>query len=146
VSAVFYLVRHAEAQAHQGVGDAARRLTEAGRKGFADLAGSLAPEMRVRRILTSPLVRARETAALLSQATGSVAAVEEALVSGRSSGSDLLALGREAGDGSALVGHNPEVAEAVVLAAGGSQRVAPGAVAAIEAGDVGYRLLWLRSP
>lgn len=146
MSAVFYLVRHAEAAAHQGAGDAERRLTDAGRKGFADLATSLAPEMRVRRILTSPLVRARETAALLSQATGSVAAVEEALASGRSTGSDLLALGREAGDGSALVGHNPEVAEAVVLAAGGSQRVPPGGVAAVEAGDVGYRLLWLRSP
>lgn len=146
MSQVFYLVRHAEAEEGRGSGDAARRLTAAGRAGFARLVDSIRPDLRVRKVLTSPLARARETAAILAGTVGASADVEEALASGRSAGGEILRLGREAGDGAALVGHNPEIAEAVVLAAGGPHRVAPGSVAAVGADDVGYRLLWLHSP
>jgi phosphohistidine phosphatase len=146
VSLVFYLVRHAEAEEGRGSGDAARRLTASGRSAFARLVESIRTELRARRVLTSPLARARETAAILAGTVGATADVEEALASGRSTGADLLRLGRQAGDGAALVGHNPEIAEAVVLAAGGAHRVPPGSVAAVGADDVGYRLLWLHFP
>jgi phosphohistidine phosphatase len=146
LSQVFFLVRHAEAEEGRGAGDAARRLTADGRARFARLVESIRPELRVRKVLTSPLARARETAAILAGATGAAADVEEALGPGRSTGGELLRLGRETGDGAALVGHNPEIAEAVVLAAGGPRRVGPGSVAAVGADDVGYRLLWLHSP
>jgi phosphohistidine phosphatase len=45
----------------------------------------------------------------------------------------------------ALVGHNPEMAEAVILVAGGDRAVPPGTVAAVEAGP-DWRLAWLRAP
>jgi len=146
LTTVFYLVRHAEAEAHGGTGDGAPRLTEAGRTGFERLVSAIGPELRVSRVLTSPLARARETAAILARASGAAAVTDEALSSGRCTGSDLLQLGRSAGSGVALVGHNPELAEALVLAAGSSRRVPPGTVAAVAADDVGYRLLWMHSP
>jgi len=146
VSGVLYLVRHAEAAEARGGGDAGRPLTPAGRAAFERLVSRLGAELPVLRVRTSPLARARETAAILAGAAGVETDVEDRLASGRSSGAELLRIGRACGGGTALVGHNPEIAEAVVLAAGGAHRVAPGSIAAISAGDVGYRLLWLHSP
>jgi phosphohistidine phosphatase len=146
VSAVLYLVRHAEAEEARGMADAGRRLTPAGRAAFQQLVSRVRGELRVLRVRTSPLARARETAAILAAAAGVEVDVEDRLASGRSSGAELLGLGRECGAGTALVGHNPEIAEAVVLATGGAHRVAPGSIAAVAADDVGYRLLWLHAP
>ncbi|HET8725795.1 MAG TPA: histidine phosphatase family protein, partial [Anaeromyxobacteraceae bacterium] len=119
-----YLVRHAEAAA--GGADADRRLTAAGRAAFTDLAVGLGPLLAVKRILSSPFRRARETAGLLSRATGAPDAVEDELASGHFGGRELLALLRDRGPGVALVGHNPEVAEAIALAAGRDVAVPPG--------------------
>ena len=146
MSDVLYLVRHAEAGEARGGSDADRRLTPAGRAAFERLVSRVGAELRVLRVRTSPLARARETAAILAAAAGVEADVEDRLASGRSSGAELLRLGFEGGGGTALVGHNPEVAEAVVLAAGAAHRVGPGSIAVIAAGDVGYRLLRLHSP
>jgi phosphohistidine phosphatase len=110
------------------------------------LAAALAAEMRVKAVLASPFLRARETASILAGAVGAPLEDREMLGAGQSTGAGLLRLGREAGEGAALVGHNPEVAEAIALAAGASRTVPPGTVAAVEADDVGYRLLWLHSP
>jgi len=141
---IFFLVRHgrAEAQAPGGGGDEARRLTAAGREAFAASAAALARQHQVTRIVTSPLVRARQTAALLAEATGAPVEVDRRLASGASSGADLLALGRSLGPGVALVGHNPELGEAVALAGAGAVEVPPGTVAAV--GKDG-RLRWVRS-
>ncbi len=143
---VFYLVRHGEAEKCATGSDVARRLTADGRSRFAALAAALAPELRLELVLTSPLTRSSETAELLASACGGRVQEREARNSGRSGGMQILELGRSAGAGAALVGHNPEMAEAVTLAAGLDQRVPPGAVAAVEAGAEGYRLLWLRVP
>ncbi len=142
----FYLVRHGEAEKGTGASDAERRLTPAGRAAFEALARALAPSVRLARILTSPYRRARETAAILGAATGVPVEVELALAAGRSTGPELLALARAAGGGVALVGHNPEMAEAVILAAGRDEKVPAGAVAAVEARTGGPRLAWLRTP
>lgn len=142
---VFYLVRHGEAEAPGGGDDQARRLTAAGRAAFAALARVLAPSLPLRRIVASPSVRARETAEILAAATGAPAAEEPALAPGRSAAEALLVRGREAGDGVALVGHNPEMGEAVARA-GPVERMPAGSVAAVEATGGGFRLLWIRSP
>jgi phosphohistidine phosphatase len=143
---VFYLVRHAEAERSSAGSDVARRLTAEGRSRFGALAAALAPALRLSRVLTSPLVRGRETADLLAAACGGRVEEREALSSGRCGGTQILELARSAGAGVALVGHNPEMAEAVKLAAGRDEKVPPGAVAAVEVGADGYRLLWVRIP
>jgi phosphohistidine phosphatase len=146
VGGVFYLVRHAKAEPEARGGDAARRLTAEGRARFAELAASLAPRLSVKRILASPFVRARETADLLAAATGAPVEEEPLLASGCATGAELLALARGAGDGVALVGHNPEMAEAVALAAGKGAKVRPGTVAAVEVRGAVSALLWLEAP
>ena len=142
---VCYLVRHAEAEKGGGGPDAERRLTPAGRAAFEALARALAPSVRLARIVASPYRRARETAEILAAATGAPVEIEAALGAGCCTGPEVLALARAGGGGVALVGHNPEMAEAVVLAAGGDRAVPPGAVAAVEAGPP-WRLDWLRAP
>lgn len=143
VTGHFYLVRHGKAEESAPGGDEARRLTAAGREAFAARTRRLAGELRVRRILTSPLARARETAALLAAASGAPVEVEPRLASGVSDGRELLALGAALGAGVALVGHNPELAEAVALAGGRDAAVKPGAVAAV---GLDGRLAWLSGP
>ncbi|WP_242355271.1 histidine phosphatase family protein [Anaeromyxobacter sp. SG64] len=141
-----YLVRHADA-APRTTTDAARPLTPAGRTRFEAHARALAPSLGLAAVLTSPLERARETAALLAAATASPVDEEPALASGASTGRALLALARRVSPGTALVGHNPEIAEAVALAAGRELAVPPGAVAALEiAPDGAIALAWLRAP
>jgi phosphohistidine phosphatase len=142
---VFYLVRHAKAEKDAPHGDAARRLTPEGRRRFVALAGGLAARLQVTRIVTSPLVRARETADILAAVTGAKVEEEPALASGSSSGREILALARKMGAGAALVGHNPEMAEAVALAAGREEKVRPGTIAEVDA-RAGGSLRWLEAP
>jgi phosphohistidine phosphatase len=143
-----YLVRHAKAEP-QGVGDdASRPLTPEGRARFEEAALRLAKKLALRRVGTSPLVRARETADILAAATGVAVVEEPALASGTVSGKALLVLVRGAGDGTALVGHNPELAEAIALAAGRAVEVKPGAIAALDVdADLGtVTLAWIEAP
>jgi phosphohistidine phosphatase len=145
-----YLVRHAKAEKEPPEGehgDAARRLTPHGRALFFALARTLAPDLGATRILTSPFARARETAEILAALTRAPLEEEPLLASGASTGRALLDLARRAGAGAMLVGHNPEVAEAVALAAGGEQKVRPGTVAALDLEAHGEpRLAWLEAP
>jgi phosphohistidine phosphatase len=142
----FYVVRHGRAESSAPGGDAERRLTAEGRDGFLAHARALAPALRIARIVTSPLARARETAALLAAAVGAAVVEDPALAAGASSGAEVLRLGARLGEGTALVGHNPELAEALALAAGREVEVQPGAVAAVEADGGGFRLAWIRAP
>jgi phosphohistidine phosphatase len=141
MTARFYLVRHGQAEGSAPGGDAARRLTPEGRRAFAARAEALAGELRIDRIVSSPLTRARQTAELLAAATGAPVRLDERLASGASDGGQLLALGRKLGGGVALVGHNPELAEAIALAGGGAVEVPPGTVAAI---GLDGALAWVR--
>jgi phosphohistidine phosphatase len=146
VSAATYLIRHAEAGAGVGLKDADRRITERGRVGFERLLASLGPSISVRHILASPFLRARETAGILGQATGAPVEPSDDLASGHSTGRELLALARQAGPGAALVGHNPEIADALAAAGGVGAPVPPGTVAALDLAGPRPRLLWIRSP
>ncbi len=141
-----YLVRHGKADRTAAGGDAARRLTPEGRARFFALAGALAEKLQLTRVVTSPLARARETAEILAAATGAPLEEDPELASGRSTARDLLALARRAGAGVALVGHNPEMAEAIVLAAGRDEKVKPGTVAAVDLHERGAKLSWIEAP
>jgi phosphohistidine phosphatase len=141
-----YLVRHARAEGSAPT-DAARRLTPGGREEFARHARALLPRLQVTRILASPFVRAAQTADLLAEALGQApVAPEPRLASGASGGREVLALAARAGDGAALVGHNPEMAEAILLAAGKAVEVPPGTVAAVDLEGETARLAWLAAP
>ena len=142
----FFLVRHGRAQAGHPQGDAARRLLPGGRDELAAHFRALANELRLARIATSPLLRARESADILAEVTGAPVVDDDALASGKSSGAAILGMGARLGDGTALVGHNPELAEAVAVAAGRQVEVPPGAVAAIDVEGSGFRLAWIRAP
>lgn len=144
---IVYLVRHGKAEEHAAHGgDDARALTAEGRARFEALAASLAGRMKVARVVTSPFRRARQTAELLARVTGAPVAEQAALASGASDGRALLELARRAGAGTALVGHNPELAQAVALAAGEEHKVKPGTIAAVELGAHDSRLVWLEAP
>jgi phosphohistidine phosphatase len=141
----FYLVRHAEAERTGPGGDAARRLTAEGRARFAAHARALARALQVARIVTSPYARAAETAAVLGAATGAKVSTDGALASGASSGRAILLLGRAHGAGAALVGHNPELAEAVARAAGRDLPVAPGTIVAVDDDGREFTVAWVRA-
>jgi phosphohistidine phosphatase len=141
-----YLVRHAQAEANHPLGDSARRLTPEGRAAFRARVEALAADVRVSRILTSPYARARESAELLGAVTGAAVETEEAAGSGRSSAQELIRIARVRGDGTAIVGHNPEISDAVAFVAGREVPVPPGTVACLEVTDEASwpRLLWIR--
>ncbi len=84
--------------------------------------------------------------ALLADATGAPVEEDAALGSGESTGQALLRLGARLGDGAALVGHNPELAAAVALAAGRDVEVPPGTVVAVDDDGGTFRVAWLKSP
>jgi phosphohistidine phosphatase len=140
-----YLVRHGKAEQDAPGGDAARRLTAEGRAQFFTFAGGLVEKLELARIVTSPFTRARQTAEILAAATGAPIAENPDLAPGRSTGRDILAWARSEGAGVALVGHNPEMAEAVALAAGHGGKLPPGSVAAVDLTESGATLAWIEA-
>lgn len=140
-----YLVRHARAEPQRG-DDAARRLTAEGRAEFHRLLAALGGRLAPRRVVTSPYVRALQTAQLLASGTGAPVAEDARLASGASGGPELVAMLLAAAPGTALVGHNPEIAEALARVAGKDLEVKPGAIAALDVDGKELRLAWLEAP
>jgi phosphohistidine phosphatase len=98
-----YLVRHAEAA--PGEPDALRALTA---KGHAD-AEALGLRLRdeLEAVVTSPLLRARQTGAALADAAGVEARVDERLAPGAEP-DDVRAAAAGRGETVAVVGHQPD--------------------------------------
>ena len=112
-----YLVRHAEAV--RGEPDELRPLTAAGREAARSLAARLAAEgVRPDALLTSPLLRARETAKELGRALGCDPVPDERLAPGATAEAVRAAL---AGRGSdiVVVGHQPDCGEIAAELSGG---------------------------
>jgi phosphohistidine phosphatase len=104
-----FLVRHAHAES--GEPDDLRALSERGRGEARTLAGHLAEHPTPPAlVLSSPLLRARQTAEEICRATGAELRIDERLAPGATA--DLL---REAIDGAvspvAAVGHQPDCSE-----------------------------------
>jgi phosphohistidine phosphatase len=113
------LVRHASAQDNHPLGDAARGLDAEGRAKFRKRASKLAKNFSIKRIVTSPLVRAVQTAEILAEASEAI----EVIVRGELAGaaSDIVRVLDEFSSGTALVGHNPSMTEAARQITGNSE-------------------------
>jgi phosphohistidine phosphatase SixA len=125
-----YLVRHAHAAA--GEPDELRALTEAGREQARALGERLAAlDPKPALVLTSPLLRARETAAAIAKATATELRVDERLAPGAT-----LATLAEAVAGApepvVAVGHQPDCSEIAVAAGASDPGFPPGGMAALE--------------
>jgi phosphohistidine phosphatase len=122
------LVRHAEAA--PGEPDDLRPLTPAGRERARELAEELA-SARPATVLSSPLLRARETAEAIGAAAGLEPKIDERLAPGATV-DDL----RDAVDGHAdpvvVVGHQPDCSELVLALTGREVRFPAGSSAEIE--------------
>src|SRR3954468_23919762 len=119
-----FLVRHAVAYERDHArwpDDALRPLTPAGRRKFRRAAGGLAKWMpRSARLLTSPFVRARDTAVLLAEARGSKKPVECAELAADKPFSQAFVLLRARKDQAViLVGHEPYLSGLLSLALAG---------------------------
>jgi phosphohistidine phosphatase len=101
-----YLVRHAEAA--PGEPDELRALTPDGRRAARDLGDRLANEgVRPDAVISSPLLRARETAAEIGRALGVEPEADDRLGSGATAdGLRELVEGR--GETVVAVGHQPD--------------------------------------
>jgi len=122
------LVRHAEAA--PGSPDEARALTPEGREAARRVAQSLGPE-HVDAVLTSPLVRACETAAPIAEAAGVEVEADERLAPGATA-DDIRAAVAGRGDTVVVVGHQPDCGEAVLALTGREISFPPGGVAEVE--------------
>lgn len=122
-----YLVRHAEAE--PGEPDDLRRLTPAGRETARRLGEQLATEGPVPdAIITSPLLRARETGDEIARATGTTAEPDERLAPGAEA-DDVLAAVDGRGESVVVVGHQPDCGRiAAVLAGSAPPSFPPGAM------------------
>lgn len=118
-----FLVRHAEAE--PGTPDELRRLTAAGRAAASALGQQLAAQgIRPDAILTSPLLRARETGDEIARAAGGRAEPDEQLAPGAVA-EDVLAAVKGRGATVVVVGHQPDCAEIVAALSGGDPPAFP---------------------
>ncbi len=108
-----YIVRHGVAEESTALGsDAARALTDEGRKKTARVARGLAAlEVDPEIVLTSPLLRARQTADILAEALRPKDGVSEVkwLESGASPAEAVRQLARLKHDRVMVVGHMPDL-------------------------------------
>jgi phosphohistidine phosphatase SixA len=114
------LVRHAAAR--PGEPDELRELSDEGRAAAA-LLGDLLAERQPDVVVSSPLLRARETAAALAAAAGVEAAVDEGLRPGATV-ETLRAAVSGRGETVIAVGHQPDCSE-IVLDLTGEHRSFP---------------------
>jgi len=149
MSYVLYLVRHGIAEEPTtATADAARALTEEGRKRMKEIARGLqAIGVSPGLILTSPLRRARETAEILQTVSAPDAklTIYEPLENGHSSEEVVSHLQPGRARELALVGHQPSLGELASYLLTGSAALAPlpfkkGGIAAISLSSVPPRI------
>ena len=114
-----YLVRHAEAA--PGEPDELRRLTSQGREQARALGQKLGAEgARPEAILTSPLLRARETGSELARALDVDAEPDDRLAPGATQ-DDVRAAIVGRGDEVVVVGHQPDCGRIAAALTGGPE-------------------------
>ena len=126
---MLWILRHADAEDADGRPDAERPLTDKGRR-QAELvgAGLAALDVRLDACLTSPRLRALDTATIACAQLGVDVHVTPELGGG---GFDAEALAAGFGADVLLVGHNPDVAQAVHDLTGARVRMRKAALAGI---------------
>ena len=126
-----FIVRHAEAAA--GSPDELRPLTGAGREHARELGKRFAADgIRPDAILTSPLLRARETAEEIGRAVGVDAESEVRLAPGAQA-EDVRSAVEGRGETIVVVGHQPDCGQVAVALGGGPEPpFPPGGVVAVQ--------------
>ena len=121
-----YLIRHAiaaEPDAKRWPDDRQRPLTAAGARRFKRTAGMLTALIesagKVERLLTSPLVRARETARLLHKAGLPEPIEESVLAPGRTAARVLAVLRAHEAQSIVVVGHEPDLGRLLAVCVAG---------------------------
>jgi phosphohistidine phosphatase SixA len=122
------LVRHAKAE--QGHPDGLRPLTPAGREKAEELGRQLADE-RPDAVVSSPLVRAVQTATPIAKAAGVELELEERLSPGATA-DDLRAVVEGRGETVVVVGHQPDCSEIVLELTGDDVQFKTGATFTVE--------------
>jgi phosphohistidine phosphatase SixA len=119
-----FLVRHGEAT--PGEPDELRPLTAAGRAVARDLGERLATE-HPDAVVSSPLLRARETAEQIARAAGLTPEADERLAPGATT-EDLKAAVAGRGDTVIAIGHQPDCSAILLVLTGRELDFAPGAM------------------
>jgi phosphohistidine phosphatase len=133
-----YLIRHAKAEEFGPEGDLSRRLTQRGREDARRVAEVLQGRgLRPSALVTSPAVRARETAGILASVLGLAVESDDALAPGAPIEAILEAARSRAGRGdTAVVGHQPDLGRAAAFllgeTSGACLQLRPAAVCGIE--------------
>jgi len=129
---VIWLLRHGDAE--DGSPDADRKLTAKGEEQALATGRALARlRVRVDACVTSPKVRARETARLACESLGVEASEDARLESGPFDVGEVTSgLGGEV----LLVGHDPDFSMAVHRETGAQVRMSKGGIAGIDRGEL----------
>jgi phosphohistidine phosphatase len=129
---VLWLLRHGDAA--EGSPDAERPLTEKGERQSRAAGRALAAlGVRMDACLTSPKVRAADTAKLACEPLGIEPQLEPKLAGGPF---DAEALAAGLGDNVLLVGHDPDFSMAVHALTGAQVRMKKGGLAGVEKGEL----------
>jgi phosphohistidine phosphatase len=150
---ILYFLRHGKASSPQQGDDAARELTEGGRERLRAAAPlwrrlNLRPEV----VITSPLVRARQTAEIVCEVLGGEPVADELLQPGASWGQLARAMAQHPDARRVMfVGHEPDLSSAIAhLTGAASVRMRAGGVACLEFYGVpepgGGEIAWLLDP
>jgi phosphohistidine phosphatase len=126
---LIWLLRHGDAEGGDGKPDEERELTDKGRKQSRTAGLALkALGISLDACLSSPKLRAKQTAELACEPLGVEVELEERLAGG-----DFDPLELSAGRGEVmLVGHEPDFSGAVALVTGSRVKFKKGGVAAID--------------
>lgn len=126
---MIWLLRHGEAEDGEGKPDSERELTKKGRR-QAEVAGKALAGLGVKldACLTSPKVRALDTAKLTCKSLGVEPEIAPSLKAG-----DFDPLGLAAGRGEVLlVGHEPDFSRAIAAVTGSRVKLKKGGLAAFD--------------
>jgi phosphohistidine phosphatase len=130
---VIWLLRHGHAA--DGSPDAERPLTDKGRDQSRAAGAALkALGIDLSACLTSPKVRARDTAVLACKAAGAPEPEIEPTLAGGPFDAEAIAAGH--GDDVLLVGHDPDFSRAVHVLTGARVRMKKGGLAGIADGEL----------
>ena len=128
---MIWLLRHGEAE--DTTPDAERRLTDKGERQSRAAGRALAElGVEIELCLTSPKVRARDTAALACEALGIEPVIEEALAGGPFDARELAA----GVDEVLLVGHDPDFSDAVGELTGARVSMKKGGLAGVDGNEL----------
>ncbi len=130
---MIWLLRHGDAQ--DGSPDAERPLTDKGRDQSRAAGAALrALGVEIDACLTSPKVRAADTARIACAELGDIELKLEPKLAGGPFDAEALAAGL--GDDVLLVGHDPDFSSAVHSLTGAQVRMKKGGVAGIDRGEL----------